>query len=285
MYRSSKRLLAVVLVAQSFACAGTKIVKLDDDMNPDAEDVGLPIFVPQKWRQLLVITQADNKTSATWMKVPVYPKRPNYAVKELRGWGSSSFAATLSGGVLTSLNAESESKGAETISALGSVVAAAGSVLSGGIALFAGQASIASLTSPAQADARPYREVRGQLDIIQSDLRADIEVATGAERSGLARVGAQVDEAVRLFNQEWPVTLAGLPKIQKSVSAARDVATLLCPSNAGATKVCIYKARLTALVVTLNATTAKTLGLQSEPAIQIFEFVPDQDPPLRRILP
>ncbi len=286
MVRRLIRLLAVPLLASPLACAGTSVVKLDDTLQPGTEDVGLPIFVPEQWRQLLVVTQSGGKASATWMKVPVYPARPNYAIKEKRGWGSSEFAAHLSGGIVTSLNAETDSRATETVAALGTVVAAVGSALSGGGAFIgaASAAGVASLATPDSAN-QPFTAVQNQVTVLRDDIKADLNDAQGAEAAGLRAVLARLDEADQRFSRDTRKTLVVLPDIQRSLKAARAAAVLRCPDGGSGNRLCTYKIRVAAIMTKLNTAAADVLGLASQPAIQIFEFTPDPAQPLRRIYP
>lgn len=131
-------ILAGVILTLSSGCASTKVMKLDKAGDWSKSRVGVPVFVPEQWHQYLVVSTGPKGLEAKIATLPEYTDRPNYAVKHRVGLGSHKTGISLSAGILTSLNMESDSKVAETATAVGGIVGSGATLATSLTALLGG---------------------------------------------------------------------------------------------------------------------------------------------------
>lgn len=258
------------------------------------KSLGFPVFIPHSWKQYLVVTRSKDGTgSASLLKLPVYPERPNYLVKHVAGWGAHKTSFALDAGVITTFAAESDGKGAETLTALGTFVSGAGSVLSGQGAVLSGQAALdeaAGATVDAlQSGKNPFDPVTTDLQTLQSDVaKAGTDAAAGSMDKAVFKSASEaLDKAVNLMaGKDFATTLASLAAVRAAIKKADGALQKTCATPAPAPDACKFRTVLASITSSIDKVlTAIYPAGPAANSVEVWEVRPGKTPPLVRVLP
>ncbi|MEM6568090.1 MAG: hypothetical protein AAF957_06745 [Planctomycetota bacterium] len=193
--------------------------------------------------------------------------RPRY-IRHKGGWGSVEFSFEMAGGMLTSFNQAQDSKGPETIAAVGAVASGIGSVV--------GAAGVTGTTV-----------VRKNIQELATELNTKVvQPLSGHPDDAVQRLAAGIGTALGVVQTEATLTLQGDEDIAKTIAESdkkirvalskispetKALADLAAKENADAVLVMAHR-DLERILASLRAATTATQD------VRMYEIVPSAIP-------